>query len=285
MSRKDLTLGLLFVLVIALVASACSSADLGSSVPKEYDQGNEAPSEGDFTSGERIVERKVIYEALLSVKVPDVDKAVRDLNGKAADLGGYVADSNRDNARDLPTARITYRIPQARYTDFMAYARNLGEPGTEWIDSTDVTEEFVDLEARLTNRLVHEERLLAMLSKTESVEELLAVERELARVREDIEIIEGRLRYLGEKVDMATVTISLSQQPGATEVPGIKPVGISETLRRALKAIVTSATLFLDVLSFLVIAIAALLPFAVPVLAILWLIFYLRRKKKKQAQG
>lgn len=285
MSRKDLTLGLLFVLVIALAASACSSADLGSSVPKEYDQGNEAPSEGDSTSGERIVERKVIYEALLSVKVPDVDKAVRDLNGKAADLGGYVADSNRDNARDLPTARITYRIPQARYTDLMAYARTLGEPGTEWIDSTDVTEEFVDLEARLANRLVHEERLLAMLSKTESVEELLAVERELARVREDIEIIEGRLRYLGEKVDMATVTISLSQQPGATEVPGIKPVGISETLRRALKAIVTSATLFLDVLSFLVIAIAALLPFAVPVLALLWLIFYLRRKKKKQAQG
>lgn len=287
MSRKQLTLGLIFLLVIALAASACSSGSNKDSMapPGDYDQGNEAPSEGDFTSGERIVERKVIYEALLSVKVPDVDKAVRDLNGKAADLGGYVADSNRDNARDLPTARITYRIPQARYTDFMAYARNLGEPGTEWIDSTDVTEEFVDLEARLTNRLVHEERLLAMLSKTESVEELLAVERELARVREDIEVIEGRLRYLGEKVDMATVTISLSQQPGATEVPGIKPVGISETLRRALKAIVTSATLFLDVLSFLVIAIAALLPFAVPVLAILWLIFYLRRKKKKQAQG
>lgn len=287
MSRKYSTLGLILVLVLALAVSACSSGSSSkdSLAPGDYDQENEAPSSGDFTSGDQIAERKVIYAATLSVTVPDVDKAVRDLNGKAANLGGYISDSSRDNHPDLPTARITYRIPQARYTDFMAYARELGEPGSEWIDSTDVTEEFVDLEARLANRLVHEERLLVMLGKTESVEELLSVERELARVREDIEVIEGRLRYLGEKVDMATVTISLAQQPGATEVPGMKPVGIRETLRRALKAIVTSATLFLDVLSFIVIAIAALLPFAIPVLAILWLIFWLRRKKKKQAQA
>lgn len=287
MSRKLFFRGLIFVLIIALAASACSSGNNDSMAPPgDYDQGNEAPGNNDdSTSGDRFIERKVIYEALLSVTVPNVDKAIRDLNGKAGDLGGYVANSNQDNARDLPTARITYRIPQARYTDFMAYARTLGEPGTEWVDSTDVTEEYVDLEARLANRRIHEERLLAMLSKTESVEDLLAVERELARIREDIEVIEGRLRYLGEKVDLATVTISLSQQPGATEVPGIKPVGISETLRRALKAIVTSATLFLDVLSFLFIAIAALLPFAVPVLATLWLILYLLRKKKKQAQA
>ena len=289
MSRKKVyALGLILVLTIALAASACSSGSKDSLAPGNRDDGNEAPGgDYDYTSGEptNISERKAIYEALVSVTVTDVEKAVRDINAKAADLGGYIANSLRENSSDFPAARITYRIPQARYTDFMAFARGLGEPGTEWIDSADVTEKYVDLEARLANRLVHEERLLAILSKTGSVEELLSVERELSRVREDIEVIEGQLRYLQEKVAMATVTVSLFQQPGATEVPEMKPIGIRETLRRALKAVVTSSTLFLDVISYFLIIIAALLPFAIPALAILWLILYLHRKKKKQAQA
>lgn len=289
MSRKKVyALGLILVLSIALAASACSSGSKDSLAPGNRDDGNETPGgDYDYTPGEptKISERKVIYEALIAVTVADMEKAVRDINAKAAELGGYVANSVRDNSTDFPTARITFHIPQARYTDFMAFARGLGEPGTERIDSADVTEKYVDLEARLANRLVHEERLLAILSKTGTVEELLSVERELSRVREDIEVIEGQLRYLREKVALATVTVSLSQKPGATEVPEMKPIGVKETLRRALKAVVTSSTLFLDVISYLLIITAALLPFTIPVLAILWLILYLRRKKKKQAQA
>lgn len=287
MSRKKIyALGLILALTIALAASACSSSSKDSLAPGSHDERNKAPGE-DYDPGEQteVAERKVIYEALVSVTVAEVEKAVRDINAKAADLGGYIANSVRDNNSDFPTARITYRIPQARYTDFMAFVRGLGEPGTEWIDSADVTEKYVDLEARLANRLVHEERLLAILSKTGSVEELLSVERELSRVREDIEVIEGQLRYLQENVAMATVTVSLSQKPGATEVPEMKPIGIRETLRRALKAVVTSFTLLLDVISYILIIIAAMLPFAIPVLAVLWLILYLRRKKKKQTQA
>ena len=74
-----------------------------------------------------------------------------------------------------------------------------------------------------------------MLGKAETVEELLFVEKELARVREDIEVIEGKLRYLSQMVEMATVTVYLTEDPGVTEVPDLKPVGIRETLRRALK--------------------------------------------------
>lgn len=282
MSRKQLTCGLIFLLVVSLVASACSS---GSRNSADYDE-SKAPSGGEPSNmaGEQTSERKVIYSVYLSVTVANVDKAVQELDAKAANLGGFISESNRNHTVDSPTATITFRIPKAKYSEFLTYARSLGEFDTEKIDSTDVTEEYVDLEARLANRLVHEERLLDMLSKTENVEELLSVEKELARVREDIEVIEGRLRYLSEKVDMATITVYLSQDAGVTEVPGLKPVGLGETLRRALKAIVTSSTVFLDILSYIVIALAALLPFALPIAIIVGLILLFRRKKK-QAQG
>ncbi|HOC06549.1 MAG TPA: DUF4349 domain-containing protein [Bacillota bacterium] len=279
MSRKHLALYLIFFLVLSLAATACSSP---TNKANDDEFGGTTP--GEYTAEEPDTERKVIYSAYLSVTVTNVDKAVQDLDAKATSLGGYISESNRNHNKEYPTASITYRIPQTKYLEFLAYARSLGEFSTEKTDTTDVTEEYIDLEARLANRLVHEERLLEMLGKAETVEELLFVEKELARVREDIEVIEGKLRYLSQMVEMATVTVYLTEDPGVTEVPDLKPVGIRETLRRALKAIVTSATIFLDILSYLVIALAALLPFALPIAIIVGLILFYRRKKK-QAQG
>lgn len=282
MSRKHLTWSLIFFLVLSLVASACSSP--ASEKASDYEPGTTPPGEYTNTADEQASERKVIYTAYLTVAVKDVDKAVQDLEAKTTSLGGYISESNRNHNTETPTASITFRIPRAEYMEFLAFARSLGEFGTEKTDTTDVTEEYIDLDARLANRLVHEERLLDMLSKAKTVEELLFVEKELARVREDIEVLEGKLRYLSQKVEMATVTVYLTEDPGVTEVPGLKPVGIRETLRRAMKAVVTSATVFLDLLSYIVIAIAALLPFALPIAIIVGLILLFRRKKK-QAQG
>lgn len=282
MFKRSMTLLLVLFLVLGL--AACSSGSKESR-PQDYNGGGEPAPEAPDTGPGEVTQRKVIYEGSLSVTVAELDKAVQELNAKAEALGGFIASSSRNNSQDSPSARTTFRIPQARYQDFLAFARGLGEPGNEWIDSTDVTEEFVDLDARLANRRAHEERLLDMLTMATKVEELLTVERELARVREDIEVIEGRLRFFGEKVDLATITISLSQSPGSTEVPGIKPVGLSETMRRALKAISRSVTLFLDLLSYLVIALAGLLPFAIPALAALWLLVHLSRKRSKKHQA
>lgn len=281
MTRKYLALSL--ILILAITLTACSSRS--PAFDPGGNKGSEFPGEPSSAVPSENPQRKVIYEATLQVSVANLDSAIRALADKAGEYGGYVANSNRDNTGEPPRAYLTCRIPQNRYLDFLGFARSLGEPGNESVDSTDITEEFVDLEARLINRRAHEERLLAMLAEAKNVEELLAVERELSRVREDIEVLEGRLRYLGDKVDLAKVTISLRQEYGPTEVPAVKPVGFSETMRRALKAIVKSFTLFLDVLSYFVIILAALLPFAIPALAVLWLAIYLSRRKKKGTQA
>lgn len=274
---------LTLIIIITLLATACSS---GREASGDYNDSPGAPADdgvGEDFSGGTI--RHVIYEAYLTVSVSNIDKAAETLTRKADSLGGYVSESEKDQSNNTPSARVTYRIPQAKYQYFLAFAREQGEPGRESVNSTDVTEDFVDLEARLANRLVHEERLLEMISETASVQELLSVEYELARVREDIEVIQGRLRYLTERTSMSKVEVYLTQAPGETEIPGLRPMGIRETLRRSLKALVSSATLFLDVISFIFIALAAVLPFALPILLLIWLILWLRRKNKTKSQG
>lgn len=278
---------LALILIIILVAAGCSapsSADYDKGADTDYGNDGLAPAEytnDEAGTGQR--EQQVIYEAYLDVSVADINETVQDLNRRASELGGYVADSVRDTSSEKPSARISYRIPQAKYPDFLAYVREQGEPGKESVYSTDVSEEFVDLEARLENRKLHEERLLQMLTQTGDLSDLLAVERELARIREDIEIIEGRLRYLSERVAMARVEISLDQLPGETDIPGMKPIGLRETLRRSMRALISSCTAFLDVISFLFIVLAAVLPFAIPVALVVWLIIHRRRKNKAKS--
>lgn len=284
--RKPLVFCLIITLTLVFIAACSSESVDNKDVRPGADYKNElgTPSPGDTPPNDSATHtgRKIIYEASLSVTVTAVNSAVTELQTKALALGGYVAQSRRNSNDDQPTATITYRIPQQKFEDFLAFARSLGEAADEFIDSEDITEEFVDLEARLKNTRAHEERLQTMYELGSNIDELLSLERELARVRGDIETMEGRLRYLQEMTDLALVTVRLSQEPGTTAVPGIRPVGFKETLRRALKAIVTSCNFFLDVLSYGFIAIAALLPFALPALAVFFLILYLIKKKKKQ---
>jgi len=277
MARIPRALALIMIILLVLVACSAGDSSYRDSSPGD----NTGDTEDTSATGGSV--RRVIYYASLRVSVKSVDQATNILNQRAAELGGYVSDSFRDTRGNLPSAQITYRIPQDKYTEFLDFARKQGEPGRESVNSTDVTEEFVDLEARLANRLVHEERLLQMLTSTATLNELLAVEKELARVREDIEVIQGRLRYLGDLTSLAKVEINLDQLAGETNVPGLKPVGISETARRSLRALVTSSTLFLDVISFLFVALAALLPFAIPLTLCTWVIILLRRRKKSKA--
>lgn len=269
------------VLVLILLISACAGS--GSKAPS-YNDSYEPPGDTDYPDNTGGMVRQIIYEINVNLEVADINQGISTISQKANELGGYVASSVQDAGNKSPTARITFRIPQAKYQEFLAYVKSQGTSNWEAINSTDVTEEFVDLEARLANRKAHEERLLAILNQTGTFDELLSLERELARIREDIEVIQGRLRFLGERTAMAKVEIFLTQAPGETDIPGVKPVGLRETLRRALRALVTSFTLFLDVLSFLLIAIAALLPFAIPVALILLFIYYRRRRRKNTSK-
>ncbi|HEX6251291.1 MAG TPA: DUF4349 domain-containing protein, partial [Gemmatimonadaceae bacterium] len=132
------------------------------------------------------------------IEVAEIRAAVSQLRELAQRVGGHVANSSYQGGRnEIRAATLELKVSAARYDETVAALDAVGR--VEYVNSRaeDVGEEYADASARLTNARRLEERLLALLtSRTGKLEEVLAVERELARVRGEIEQIEGRLRYL-----------------------------------------------------------------------------------------
>lgn len=176
--------------------------------------GEDPPRQGEVP-GEQ-VQRRIIFTGDLRLIVEEFD-GVPD---KVADLverfDGFVAQAQIRGASGSPrSAKWTVRIPVKRYDEFVSAARDLGEVQNSSSDSKDVTEEYYDVEARIRNKEVEEQRLLRHLSdSTGKLEEILAVEREVSRVRDELERMQGRLRVLKDLVMLTTVTLHIDEIKG-----------------------------------------------------------------------
>jgi hypothetical protein len=151
------------------------------------------------------VGRQIIYSAYIRLVVEDVRQTASRLITLASSYGGFVSESSIGSS----WGSVTLRVPVSGFQDALKAIEQLGEVEQTSINSRDVTEEFVDLEARLRNLQRQEERLLELLDKAASVRDVLEVERELTRVRAEIERIQGRLNLLGRLVELATVSVEL----------------------------------------------------------------------------
>ncbi len=127
----------------------------------------------------------------------------------AESLGGFVEHLSSSGGSETPRADLTIRIPQTGFSDALEHIESLGEVQFRNLGSEDVTEQFIDLGARLKSSMAEEKSLLALLERSNSVTEILTVERELTRVRADIERAQGRLNFLERRVDLATIQVSL----------------------------------------------------------------------------
>ena len=154
----------------------------------------------------------------------------------------------------------------------MTGLRTIGEPRHFSTSTEDVGEQFVDLSAQLANAERVETRYLELLrTRTGSLEDLLAVERELSRVRERIETLQGRLRYLGERVAVSTMVVHLEQRTALLATPP-GPNPLVEALRDAWAN-------FIHVLAGSIALAGGLLPLLVPVGAVAW--WWKRRRKER----
>ncbi|UJL46193.1 DUF4349 domain-containing protein [Virgibacillus sp. NKC19-16] len=195
------------------------SADESSNSMTNTDDAERAPQEGEESQGETIsqaedVDRKVIYTANLRVEVSDYQQTVNDIQTQVSDRGGYIVNSSMQEGTDeeSTSGQVTARIPQDQ---FQAFIQVVEEGSSKVLESSvsgqDVTEEYVDLEARLESQQVVEERLLAFMEEAEATENLLAISNDLANVQGEIEEITGRMNYLENRTDLATVTINIEE--------------------------------------------------------------------------
>lgn len=162
-----------------------------------------------------------------SVEVDKLDPAMVRLRQLATQLGGYIANSSITGGRDqVRSATFELKIPAAKYEQAVGALSGIGKVEAVNTQVDDVGEEYVDLSAREANAKRLEERLVNLLAtRTGKLEDVLAVERELARVREEIERTEGRLRYLRTRSAMSTLSVTVHEPlPILGQNPGDNPI-------------------------------------------------------------
>ncbi len=153
----------------------------------------------------------IIKTGQLSLQVTDIDRSVSAAQSAVTSAGGYVSSSNRSGSDQYATASITFRIPAAKWDDTLAALRKLGSRVlSEQTDTSDVTMQVVDLNARLDNLAKAESALQAIMARASSVPDVLAVQSQLTQTQGQIEQLTAQRDHLNDQAAMSTLTVSFS---------------------------------------------------------------------------
>ena len=169
----------------------------------------------------------VIRTGQASIEVDSLERAVAQVRLLAARVGGYVANTVMQTGRgDLRSASLEVKIPAERFDEGLNGLTPLGKLESVNVLAEDVGEEFTDVTARMQNSRRLESRLIDLLARgTGKLKDVLDVEQELARVREEIERSEGRLRYLRSHAALSTLTIAVHEPLPVVGHPGSSVIG------------------------------------------------------------
>lgn len=231
----------------------------------------------------------LVVNKTMRIETSDVDKAItriRELVKRdGADISSMqvatdvdqpiyrepvpLAGGNMEQAYSVPLrAYITVRVPSDRYAAFIADAAKLGRVLNEAESSDDVTQQHVDMQARLDNLKAEQVRLRQLFAKATNVKDMLAVEQELARVQGEIESMKAQIDYLERQAARATVTLELTEP-----VAIVQPSGIDWGVRTALTDSIRAFVSTMNGLIVLLGPVLALLVFVgIPVAVVAWLV-------------
>ena len=153
-------------------------------------------------------DRMLAWKANLELEVNDVIGSMSKAIAIAEQNGGYL-ESKSENAEQYAHVRV--RIPNKNLKSAVGSFEELGTVTSKRISSEDVTEKYIDIEARLKNKIALRDRLRQLLEKATEVKDILAIEAELNKVQSDIDAMEGKIKSLKGQVDFATVDLNLKK--------------------------------------------------------------------------
>ncbi|GHT24361.1 hypothetical protein FACS189430_09140 [Bacteroidia bacterium] len=161
-------------------------------------------------------QRKIVKTGELSFETANAAKTREMTFKKVAELGGYIAEDNAQNYSKNTNYRLTIRIPAEKFDNLLEnISQNVQKLDSKTINASDVTEEFIDIEARIKTKKELETRYKELLKRANSVDDILRIEKEAETLREDIESFEGRLKYLNDRVTFSTLTIHFYEPESA----------------------------------------------------------------------
>jgi hypothetical protein len=188
------------------------------------------------------LDRKLVRDAWLTLEVSDITTSVQKVESIAVSAGGFVSSSNvfvsrppepldgevaQPEPEPTESASVTIRVPASEYPAVMRDLRGIAsEVRSESSTTSDVTEEFADLEARQRNLEATEQQYLALLDKAETIPDILSLQDRLNQVRLEIERIQGQINVFNDLSDLATIVVQLA--PPLAEADGGSSQGWAE---------------------------------------------------------
>lgn len=216
---------LLFSLLASTLLAACGGgapADRWSNAePAAVSMADAEDAMGAEQPPPGMAQRKIIRSGSMRYKVDDLDASRQLILAQVQAHGGHVEGDDRSERGSSIDLSMRVRIPADRFDAFLGTLHPLGELLDQQISATDVTAQWVDVEARLAAKRKVEERYLAIVGQARTVTEILEVERELGNVRAEIESMEAQMNALKDQVGLSTLTITCTkpQAEGTRDLP------------------------------------------------------------------
>ncbi len=215
---------LVTALALVFLVAGCgkNSAPESASAPSAVAPSGGEVGAGVAAAGLPIADRSLIVTMDVSMTVERVDDVSARIRSAVEHAGGFVSDSQSSGTSDDKAAYLELRVPADKARSLRTVLGELGEVTSATEKVEDVTEQRADIEARLVSARTQEKRLLEIMAgKTSSIQELVEAEKELARVRENVERLEAQERVMKSRIQLATVRVRLSTRSvPAWQTPG-----------------------------------------------------------------
>ena len=204
MLRTSLPLLLLLILFNCTDQAAPEYAELATEQLARTDQTTTAPD---------LTDRKLIKEGFIDFATDDLAATRATILTAVRDHGGYVSADREYSSPGHLSHTLEVRVPAADFDEFLTEAtRGVKRFDNREIRVRDVTEEFLDVEARLATKKALEERYLTLVQRADNVTEILQIEKQIGELRADIESSEGRLQYLRDQVALSSLTLTFYRE-------------------------------------------------------------------------
>ncbi len=225
---------------------------------------------------------KIIYSGNISLNTEDYQNTFEKISSYAVELGGFVQDSGSNYASEQAGVQansgyLSIRVPSAKFSEAMTQIQTWGSPISANVSSTNISQQYEDVQAQLNNLKIEEGRLLEYLKQATNITDMLAIESELNRVRTEIDSLTTTIKNWDTEMAYSTIYVSLYEKRLSSTAVNSP---FSEIFAKIGEGFVTSINLLLYIIAFLVVLIFRLIPFAA-IVGLGFFVFIKIRKKNK----
>jgi hypothetical protein len=263
-------------------ASTAGSADDGAAAPAEApamgapegaDAGKAQVAEGDQARAAQapnlaVDQRSIVYTGAITVRVDDVNIAAARASGIATAAGGFVGGDKRNSGTGSQDASLELRVPAEKFSPVVEQLAGLGTEEQRGINTEDVTEETIDLDARIATQQARVDSGRKLLAQAKSLSDLVMLEREVATREADLASLQAKKRRLADLTALSTITLVLLDPDATVKQDDDGPPGFLAGLQNGWKGLLASLAVLLTVLGWLL---PWLIAVGLPTWAVIWL--------------